>query len=218
MNPLSDLIPVPVRGRTLFVGGETTALVPIKPVCEHLGIDFKGQRLKLRGHPVFCKGVVISPLPSEGGVQDTICIELRYFQGWLVTINPDKVAARVRDVLIAFQEQAFTLLYEAWLGSRQGFPAPLPKGARPEGSLLGRIETRPRSLSHPAFLRAQSLWRAANAAEQEGRIRAEALRQQAKHVMRMAGFSGGDFKALRAWASLDPDDRQPGLDFDGEAV
>lgn len=217
-NPISDLIPVPVRGRTLFVGGDTEPLVPLKPVVEHLGIDWRAQRTKVREHPSLAQGVVIITTPSDGGPQETLCMSAFLLPAFLMSIHPAKVAPSARSVLIAFQREASRALYEAWMGARQGFPAPLAKGEKPEASLLARIEQKPRSLAHPAFLRAQALWAEAVRIEAEAKTRADAVREQARATMRHAGFTSGDFKALRAMASAWSQGNQPQLDLDGEGA
>ena len=218
MNPIHDLIPVPVRGKTLFVGGETDPLVPIKPVSEHLGLAWQVQHRKLKTHPSLAQAITTMVIPSDGGPQEMVCLSAFLLPAFLMSIHPDRVAPRARELLIAFQREASRALYEAWLGARQGFPAPLVKSGRPEASLLARVEQRPRSLEHPAFLRAQALWAEAGRIEAEAFRRAEQVRDQARGTMRQAGFTATDFRALRALAAAWKEGSQPSLDLDGEGA
>ncbi|HAS8353861.1 TPA: hypothetical protein I7721_22630, partial [Vibrio vulnificus] len=52
--------------------------------------------------------------PSAGGLQEMLCIPLRKLNGWLFSINPNKVKASIRDKLIAYQEECFAALHDYW--------------------------------------------------------------------------------------------------------
>ena len=43
-----------------------------------------------------------------------LCLPLRKLNGWLFSINPSKVRADIRDKLIAYQEECFTVLHDYW--------------------------------------------------------------------------------------------------------
>lgn len=43
-----------------------------------------------------------------------LCIPLRKLNGWLFSINPEKVRADIRDKLIQYQEECFTALHDYW--------------------------------------------------------------------------------------------------------
>ncbi|MDR0939945.1 MAG: phage antirepressor N-terminal domain-containing protein [Mediterranea sp.] len=42
-------------------------LIPIKPICEALGIDVKDQRIKIQGHPILgTTGVLSTSVAGDG--------------------------------------------------------------------------------------------------------------------------------------------------------
>lgn len=43
-----------------------------------------------------------------------LCIPLKKLNGWLFSINPEKVRADIRDKLIKYQEECFTVLHDYW--------------------------------------------------------------------------------------------------------
>lgn len=43
-----------------------------------------------------------------------LCIPLKKLNGWLFSINPEKVRADIRDKLIQYQEECFTVLHDYW--------------------------------------------------------------------------------------------------------
>lgn len=75
----------------------------IVPICDGLGIDSQNQVQRLRGHPVFAKGVTLSITPSAGGPQRTWCLRSDLVGAWLMIIHPNRVRPEVRDRLIALQ-------------------------------------------------------------------------------------------------------------------
>ena len=52
--------------------------------------------------------------PLKGGAQKMLCIPLKKLNGWLFSINPEKVRADIRDKLIQYQEECFTVLHDYW--------------------------------------------------------------------------------------------------------
>ena len=98
MNTIST-INVPFHGNNLYVvnyNGEPH--VPMKPIVEGMGLDWKSQFSKIKSR--FSKGMVEITIPTKGGEQSMICLALRKLAGWLHTISPNKVKAEIRDKVI----------------------------------------------------------------------------------------------------------------------
>lgn len=87
-------------------------LIPVKPVCDILGVNYSSQIEKLRSHPIY--GSVI-PLRgttgADGKTYEMSCIPLRFFSGWLFSINPDNVKEEIRERLIGFQLKCNDILF-----------------------------------------------------------------------------------------------------------
>ncbi|MEQ5740526.1 phage antirepressor N-terminal domain-containing protein, partial [Providencia rettgeri] len=112
MNSVST-INVPFHGNNLYVvnyNGEPH--VPMKPIVEGMGLDWKSQFSKIKSR--FSKGMVEITIPTKGGEQSMICLALRKLAGWLHTISPNKVKAEIRDKVIQYQEECDDVLYEYW--------------------------------------------------------------------------------------------------------
>ncbi|MGR7638275.1 phage antirepressor N-terminal domain-containing protein [Klebsiella aerogenes] len=111
------------------------AYVAMRPVVENLGLDWATQLRKLKGgvdksnrvHMNIVEnergGHMTTPskfgccdiaIPSKGGIQKMLCIPLKKLNGWLFSINPEKVRADIRDKLIQYQEECFTVLHDYW--------------------------------------------------------------------------------------------------------
>lgn len=98
----------------LTVSIEETPFVPMKPIVEALGLAWSPQKRKLTWNRRYDH--MITPLLTNGGTQDMLCIPLRKLNGWLFSVNPNKVRDDVRPKLIAYQEECFEVLYRYWHG------------------------------------------------------------------------------------------------------
>lgn len=196
---LVDLIPVPIRGRTVYVGGDSVPLVPLRPFCDHLGIDWGSQFTRVKNDPALAPTVVMITTVAEDGKQrEMVALPLNALFLWLAKINAGKVAPARQDLLIAFQMEAGMVLFRAWLGWRQGAPAPLLKGEAPDGALLREIDGVPRSITMPAFTQANALWMRQGAIRAAAERECKTVRDQAHAMMRRAGFTKREFEAMRA--------------------
>ncbi|AVN33532.1 phage antirepressor N-terminal domain-containing protein [Serratia marcescens] len=96
---------------TAMVAG--VAYVAMKPIVENLGMSWGTQQQKLaRNKEKF--GCIHMNIPSAGGIQRALSLPLKKLNGWLFSINPSKVRADIRDKLIAYQEECFTVLHDYW--------------------------------------------------------------------------------------------------------
>ncbi|MDN0103057.1 phage antirepressor N-terminal domain-containing protein [Yersinia bercovieri] len=96
---------------TAMVAG--VAYVAMKPIVENLGLSWTSQHRKLMNSGDKYRYAHMS-IPSKGGVQEMLCLPLRKLNGWLFSINPEKVRSDIRDKLIQYQEECFTVLHEYW--------------------------------------------------------------------------------------------------------
>ena len=99
---------------------ETQVFVPIRPICENLGIDWSGQRQRINRDPVLSKWVrfvgVTPTNPEEaakGGNPNMLCLPLDYISGFLFGINATRVKKELQERLITYQERCYKVLYEA---------------------------------------------------------------------------------------------------------
>ncbi len=111
--------------------------VPIRQMCDLLGISYQGQIDRIRRDPVLKK--YEQPLPLEraeeqggsGGEQITNCLALKYVPGWLFGISSSRVRADVRDKLIVYQEQVHDVIWQA-------FRDEIEASAPAQGTAVGR--------------------------------------------------------------------------------
>ncbi|AXO20125.1 TPA: phage antirepressor N-terminal domain-containing protein [Providencia stuartii] len=113
MNTIST-INVPFHGDNLYVvnyNGEPH--VPMKPIVEGMGLDWKSQFSKIKNR--FKSTMVeITIVAADSKERNMICLALRKLAGWLHTISPNKVKPEIRDKVIKYQEECDDVLYEYW--------------------------------------------------------------------------------------------------------
>jgi hypothetical protein len=125
---------IPVEQRTVeFYGDEITAVlaevngrrqvyVPIKPICDFMGINWDSQRQRIQRDPVLSEvveGAVITTAPSSdgrgGGPQEMTCLPLDYINGFLFGITAARVKEDIRERLIRYQRECYQVLADAFL-------------------------------------------------------------------------------------------------------
>ncbi len=86
--------------------------VPIKPICEALGIDHKNQRAKIQSDEILKSvGVLKTSTGSDGKQYEMFCIPYMYVFGWLFTINPKNVKADAKERVLKYKIECYTSLF-----------------------------------------------------------------------------------------------------------
>ncbi|MGP9499593.1 MULTISPECIES: phage antirepressor N-terminal domain-containing protein [unclassified Halomonas] len=88
--------------------------VAMKPICDSIGLEWHGQRQRIKRNPVLSKGAVMITAPSKGGLQKVLTLPLSKLNGWLFGVDAARVKPEVRDKLIEYQEECFEVLSDYW--------------------------------------------------------------------------------------------------------
>lgn len=105
-------------------GNRQVVYIPLRPVCDFLGVAWSAQRMRIGRDPVLAeviKGVIVTITPSSvdgrgGGPQEMTCLPLDYINGWLFGINASRVKEEIRDRLIRYQRECYRVLADAFMG------------------------------------------------------------------------------------------------------
>lgn len=101
------------------VEGKREIFVPIRPICEFLGVAWDPQRRRINRDLVLSdevKGVTVTVTP--GGRQEMICLPLDYISGFLFGISASRVKEEARDRLVRYQRECYKVLAEAFQEGR----------------------------------------------------------------------------------------------------
>jgi phage antirepressor YoqD-like protein len=83
-------------------------------ICKGLGVNTRKQKEKLLDHPVLQEGVSYRSVPTNGGVQDMLVIDIEYLPMWLATTNPRRVKPEVKHKIVGYQRAAKDVLANAF--------------------------------------------------------------------------------------------------------
>lgn len=101
---MTEVTRIPFHGTEIVTNGDGTKIA-LKPVCEALGLDYSGQRQRLKRQP--WAGMGMMPIPSRGGVQGTVTVDRRTFTMWLATIDTSRLRSDdARALVVAYQTEA----------------------------------------------------------------------------------------------------------------
>lgn len=92
--------------------------VAIKWVCQGLGLDDRRQKEKIQEHMTLSKGVATLPLPTSGGPQETMVIDIEFLPLWLAGLNPSLVGGKAKGKLLEYQLKAKDVLAQAFLSQQ----------------------------------------------------------------------------------------------------
>ncbi|EBC1687029.1 phage antirepressor N-terminal domain-containing protein [Salmonella enterica] len=106
---------VPFNGQQIITAmAAGVAYVAMKPIVENLGMSWGTQQQKLMKCLDKFNCIHMNMVAADGKLRKLLCLPLKKLNGWLFSINPEKVRADIRDKLIQYQEECFTVLHDYW--------------------------------------------------------------------------------------------------------
>lgn len=127
MNSLTEIKRVPFMGCELMAAkaDDGTIYAGVSYICNGMGMSegqVKAERVRIRNDSVLSKGGRNFVLPSGGGSQETLCLELDYLPLWLakISITPTMKAENphLAERLVQYQLKAKDALAAAFLPKR----------------------------------------------------------------------------------------------------
>lgn len=103
------------------------AYVAMKPIVENLGMSWGTQQQKLMKCFDKFNCIHMNMVAADGKIRKLLCLPLKKLNGWLFSINPERVRADIKDKLIQYQEECFSVLYEYWTKGEVSNPRKAPK-------------------------------------------------------------------------------------------
>jgi hypothetical protein len=138
---MGELVPIEQK-QVMFYEDEVTAVrmadgtvyVPIRPLCDYLGVAWNAQYERINRDAVLGDmqmSVRVTRTDIEKGSRrphssEMLCLPLTYLNGWLFGINANRVKAEVREQLIRYQRECYQVLAEAFQGTAVVASAPSP--------------------------------------------------------------------------------------------
>ncbi|WP_256856273.1 phage antirepressor N-terminal domain-containing protein [Rodentibacter genomosp. 2] len=93
---------------------ENVIYTAVRPIVEAIGLDWAGQTVKLNKNKDKFNCCDISTVGADGKIRKMLCMPLKKLNGWLFSINPEKVRSDLKEKVIRYQEECFEALYNYW--------------------------------------------------------------------------------------------------------
>lgn len=104
-----------------FLGKEVTlvdnngvAYVAMREIVEGIGLEWARQAQKLNNQKEKFSCVHMYTTASDGKKYEMICIPIKKLNGWLFSLNPNKVRSDLKERLENYQEECFLALWDYW--------------------------------------------------------------------------------------------------------
>lgn len=102
-----------VNGVDIVVTDDAEKMVPIRPICEALGIDWSSQKQRIERDEILGSTVVmITTVASDGKEREMCAIPFRFVFGWLFSVDASKVREDARESVITYKLECYNALYE----------------------------------------------------------------------------------------------------------
>lgn len=102
-----ELVKVDFKSNNIKVIEETQSIV-VQDICDHIGLKFRTQYEKIRVDESYESKLI--KVQTKGGLQEVFTIPLSKLNGWLFSINPNKVKPEVKQKLIEYKKECFNVL------------------------------------------------------------------------------------------------------------
>jgi hypothetical protein len=97
------------------VDGVTKIVVPVRTICDVLGIDWSSQRRRILRDEVLGSTVVeMTTVAQDGRRRKMVALPLEYLHGWLFGISASQVKEEFRDKITLYRRECFQALSTAF--------------------------------------------------------------------------------------------------------
>ena len=108
--------------------------VPVRPICDFLGIDWSSQRRRINRDPVLSEVTMsvvitatdISPKSRRPQTSSMLCLPLDFLNGWLFGVSAQRVKSELRERVITYQRECYKILSDAFQETQEEQTAVTP--------------------------------------------------------------------------------------------
>jgi hypothetical protein len=118
---------------------EILVVVPVRPICQVLGINWPAQWQRIRRDDVLttCVVKITTQVPGDTQRREHICLPLDYLHGWLFGITTSQVNEKYRERISLYRRECFQALSAVFQGD---LALPEPTSSKGEsGMTLAQI-------------------------------------------------------------------------------
>lgn len=109
-----QLVAVPFHQDTLLtIEHDGDHYVAVRPIVENMGLEWSTQKQKLDRNPKF-NCCLMATVAKDGKIREVLCLPIKKLNGWLFSINPERVRSEIRPIVEQYQEECFAVLHDYW--------------------------------------------------------------------------------------------------------
>lgn len=110
----NELTKINFHGKELLATvKDGNVLVPMKPIAEHIGLDWHAQMKRIKRSSVLNSvGVITTLVATDGNKREMVSLPLEYLNGWLFGVSENHVKPEIRDQLITYQKECYKVLHD----------------------------------------------------------------------------------------------------------
>lgn len=107
---------IPFRSaKLLLVDYSGQPYVPMKPIVDGMGLDWKTQHRKLTSGRFKPTMVEMTIVAADGKLREMTCMPLRKLTGWMMSIHPEKIQdVERKNAIIDYQNECDDVLWAYW--------------------------------------------------------------------------------------------------------
>ena len=102
-----------------------TVYVPVRPICDLLGVDWGSQRKRINRDDVLSDEIMsvvitttdIDPKSKKPRTSKMLALPLDYLNGWLFGINASRVKKELKEKILDYKRECYRVLYESFQAS-----------------------------------------------------------------------------------------------------
>jgi len=92
--------------------GKENEMIPIRPLCDIIGVDFEGQRQRIERDPIIgSTAFMIKAVAADNKEREMFSIPFMYVFGWLFTIDVSRVKEEARESVINYKKECYQVLF-----------------------------------------------------------------------------------------------------------
>jgi len=100
-----------------IVETESGYFIPIRPICEAIGIDSKAQRNRIERDEILSStGVIMTSVGADEKDREMFCLPVKFIHGWLFSIDVSRVNENAKENVIKYKLECYDVLYDHFFG------------------------------------------------------------------------------------------------------
>jgi hypothetical protein len=98
------------------IEGESRIYVPVKLLCDYIGLDWASQRKRINRDEVLstCMVIMTMQMPGDDQKREHLVLPLSMIPGWLFGITTARVKPQLKEKIIRYQRECFDVLWDAF--------------------------------------------------------------------------------------------------------